>query len=136
MNTPGAKLKITTEMDEWLRYIVLEKSPLDYGYDTVLWTKGIISELLRERFKIDVADSTVGLHLRDIGLSYQKPEYVSTEQDSEEVKHFINVKFPIIQRLAVKLGADILFEDEAGIGIMTRYGYTWGEKRGRRKLKY
>ena len=38
----------------------------------------------------------------------------------------MNVKFPKIQRLAAKLGADIGFQDESGVGIMTRYGKTWG----------
>ena len=40
---------------------------------------------------------------------------------------FLEVKFPKIQRLAEKRGADIAFEDEAGVGIMTRSGHTWGE---------
>jgi hypothetical protein len=38
----------------------------------------------------------------------------------------VNDKFPRIQRLAAKLGADIGFEDEAGVGVMTRSGRRWG----------
>jgi len=37
------------------------------------------------------------------------------------------IKFPKIEKLAEKIGADIGFEDEAGVGIMTRAGRTWGE---------
>lgn len=125
---PGAEPKITGKIDEWLEYVVLEKTPLDYGYDTVLWTKRILRELLNKEFKIDVSMSSIGLHLRKLGLSYQKPEYNAVEQDSEEVRHFLEVKFPIIQRVANKLGATILFEDESGVGIRTRYGRTWGER--------
>lgn len=117
-------------MNDWLKYVALEKTPLDYGYDTVLWTRSILAEILRERFRINVADSTVGLHLIEIGLSYQKPEYIAKEQDGEEIKHFIDIKFHMIQRVAKKMGADILFEDESGVGVRTRYGYTWG-KRGK-----
>ena len=40
---------------------------------------------------------------------------------------FLDDKFPGIQKLAEKMGADIGFEDESGIGIMTRAGHTWGE---------
>jgi transposase len=134
-SAPGAMPKITREMDDWLKYVVLEKSPLDYGYDTVLWTKGILTEILKKRFKIDVSVASVGLHLRELGLTYQKPEYNATEQDSKEVKHFLEVKFPIIQRVAKKLGASILFEDESGVGIRTRYGRTWG-KRGKTPKVY
>lgn len=124
----GAEAKITPDMEEWLKKAVLEQTPEDYGYDTVLWTRGILAELLRRRFHLYVADSTVNLHLKKLGLSYQKPAYVAHEQDPDEVKYFLEVKFPKIQRLAKKLGADILFQDEAGVGIRTRYGYTWGEK--------
>ncbi|HRW64773.1 MAG TPA: transposase [Candidatus Competibacter sp.] len=31
-----------------------------------------------------------------------------------------------MQQLAEKIGADIAFEDEAGVGIMNRSGHTWG----------
>lgn len=38
----------------------------------------------------------------------------------------MEVKFSQIQRLAAKLGADIGYEDEAGVGIQTRSGGPWG----------
>jgi len=132
---PGAKPKITTKIDEWLEYVVLEKTPLDYGYDSVLWTKCILRELMGKVFNLDVSASSIGLHLRELGLSYQKPEYNAAEQDSEEVKHFLDVKLPIIHKVANKLGASILFEDESGVGIRTRYGRTWG-KRGKTPKVY
>lgn len=61
-----------------------------------------------------------------MGLSPQKPEYQDDERDEGEIKHFLDVKFPMIQRLAEKMDADIGFQDESGVGIMTRYGKTWG----------
>ena len=60
-------------------------------------------------------------------LSCQKPCYQAQGQDPEKVAHFINNKFKFIQKVAQKIGADIAFEDEAGIGVMTRSGRTWGE---------
>jgi len=48
------------------------------------------------------------------------------QRDEQEIEHFLNDKFPRIQRLADKIGADIGFEDEAGVGVMTRHGRTWG----------
>ena len=47
--------------------------------------------------------------------------------NDQEIEYFFNDKFPTwIQRLANKMGADIEFEDEAGVGVMTRHGRTWG----------
>jgi hypothetical protein len=59
-------------------------------------------------------------------LSYQKPADQDVEREPQAVEHFLNDKFPRIPRLANKIGADIGFEDEAGVGIMTRGGRTWG----------
>ena len=73
-----------------------------------------------------VSHVTVYLHLKKLGLSCQKPAYQDVKRDPQAVEQFLNDKFPRIQRLANKIGADIGFEDEAGVGIMTRSGRTWG----------
>ena len=124
---PGAPAVITPVMDWWLKQTVLNSTPVDHGYDTVLWTRSILAELLKKHFGIWVSESTVGLHLHQLDLSCQTPCYHALEQDRAKVVTFLEVKFPKIQRLAEKMGADIAFEDEAGVGIMTRSGRTWGE---------
>ena len=123
---PGASPVITSEMDEWLKQIVLNSTPATFGRDTMLWTCGILADLLKEEFGVTVSNVTVYLHLKKLGLSYQKPAYQDVKREPEAVEHFLNDKFPRIQRLANKIGADIGFEDEAGVGIMTRSGRTWG----------
>lgn len=123
---PGASPLITQAMDEWLKQTVLNRTPVDFGYDTTLWTCAILADLLQKEFAITVSSCTVSMHLNKLGLSYQKPAYQDVERDAQEVERFLNDKFPRIQRLASKMGADIGFEDEAGVGIMTRSGRTWG----------
>lgn len=122
----GAQPIVTGEMDEWLKQRVLEQAPVDFGYDTNLWTCGILAGLLKKEFGVTVSDSAVRLHLKSLGLTPQKPEYQDAERDEREVEYFLDVKFPMIQRLAAKLGADIGFQDESGVGVMTRHGKTWG----------
>jgi len=124
---PGAPSVITPIMDWWLEQTVLNSTPVNHGYDTVLWTRAILAELLKKHFGICVSESTVGLHLHQLDLSCQTPSYRASEQDQAKVALFLEVKFPKIQRLAEKIGADIAFEDEAGVGIRTRSGRTWGE---------
>ena len=123
---PGAPSVITPIMDWWLEQTVLNSTPIDHGYDTVLWTRAILAELLKKHFGIWVSESTVGLHLHHLDLSCQTPGYRALEQERAKVAAFLAAKFPKIQRLAEKLGADIGFEDEAGVGIRTRSGRTWG----------
>jgi Winged helix-turn helix len=100
---------------------------VDHGYDTVLWTLNILVDLLKKQFDVEVSDSTVALHLHKMHLSCQKPCYRAKQQDPEQVADFLDHKFHEIQELAEKTGADIAFEDEAGVGIRTRSGRTWGE---------
>ena len=123
---PGAKPLVDGEMDEWLKQTVLKGMPTQFGYDTNLWTCGILADLLEREFGVTVSESAVRLHLKRLGLTYQKPEYQDAERDEGEIRYFLEVKFPKIQRLADRLGADIGFQDESGVGIMTRYGRTWG----------
>jgi len=125
--SPGVPLVITEEMDQWLKKTVCEDSPVDFGYDTMLWTREILAQLLNEKFSINVSGSAVSLHLKKMGLSYQKPWFRSYEQDLEKVDHFLNETFPRIQKLAANIGAEIAFEDEAGVGLQTHSGRTWGE---------
>ena len=126
-SAPGAIPVILPHMDQWLKHTILNSTPADHGYDTVLWTLKILADLLQQRFGIGVSDSTVALHLHRMKLSGQGPCYRAQEQDPDQVDDFLDHKFPMIQKLAEKIGADIGFEDEAGVGVMTRSGRTWGE---------
>jgi transposase len=125
-SAPGASPVITPDLDRWLQDTILKSTPVDHGYDTELWTLKILVELLQQQFGVWVADSTVALHLHRLKLSCQRPCYRAVEQDPEAVARFLLYKFPKIQKLAEKIGAEIGFEDEAGVGIMTRSGRTWG----------
>jgi hypothetical protein len=69
---PGAELLVTREMDEWLKQTVLNQSPVDFGYDTLLWTCEILAELLKNKFDITASDSTVRLHLRKLAINFSK----------------------------------------------------------------
>jgi transposase len=125
-SSPGAPPIITLPIDAWLQRTVLDKTPQDFGYETALWTRNILVELLELHFDIQVAGTTVSQHLKQLGLSYQTPWFRAAEQKPEAVELFVTDTFRRIQRLAEKLQADIAFEDEAGIGLRTHAGKTWG----------
>ena len=126
LKAPGAEPIVTEGLDDWIKETVLNKTPLDFGYESNLWTSLIIAQLLKKQFGVEVCDDTVSLHLNAMGLSYQKPCYFDKKRDEKEIEYFINVKFPKINRLAIKLNADIAFEDESGIKINAHSGRTWG----------
>ena len=90
---PGAELLVTNERDAWLKQAVLNQSPVDFGYDTPLWTCHILVELLKNKFDVTASESTVRLHLKNVGLTFQKPEYHDIERDGQGIVYFLNIKF-------------------------------------------
>jgi transposase len=124
---PGAAPVITSKLEQWLKHTILNSTPSDYGYDTELWTLNILTDLLRRRFGISVYESTLWNHLHRLHLSCQLPQYRALADNEAETKRYLTEKWPIIRRVAKKMQADIFFEDEAGVGILTRSGRTWGQ---------
>jgi transposase len=114
---PGAPSLITPEIEEWLRQTVLEKTPPG------LWLR---DGPVDTRHPGCAVAQVLWPHRR--GLSYRKPRWRPREQSPAAVERFVNETFPRIRRLADKLHADIAFEDEAGIGLQTQAGKTWGER--------
>ena len=68
---PGAKPAITREMEGWLEETVLNSTPVQHGYDTNLWTRNILAQLLKKEFGVSVSGLSVSLHLRKLNLSYR-----------------------------------------------------------------
>src|SRR6266498_4451986 len=110
----------------WLKKTVLGSTPKEWGYLSALWTRAILVELVRERFEVEVSETTLGRYLHELGLSPQVPRWQASEQDPEEVRSFLEEKFPRIVGLARKIGAEIYFVDETGCRSSEHSGRTWG----------
>ena len=123
---PGGEWIMTPDIDEWLKKTILNSTPVDHGYDTVLWTLEIMVELIKTQFGVWVSDATVRLHLHRFGLSCQQPCYHASEQNTAAVEMFLNKEFNDIQKVAEEIGAEIGFEDESWIQANNRSGRTWG----------
>ncbi len=62
-----------------------------------------------------------------MGLSVQKPKYQAFQQDEVAVKKWREQDYSKIVKQAKKLGADIYFQDEAGIRSDYHSGTTWAK---------
>jgi len=110
----------------WLKKTVLQGTPQDWGYETVLWTRAILAELIEKRWQLRLSEVTVGRYLHQLGLSAQVPDWKAHEQDPQAVRRFVEEKFPRIVRLACKIGAELYFLDESGCRAHQHQGRTWG----------
>ncbi len=51
--------------------MVLTQRPTDYGIERQMWTGAILSEVIAQRFEVQLKDSRYDL-LEELGLSYQR----------------------------------------------------------------
>jgi transposase len=105
--------------------MIRDHTPQDFGFDSALWTRAIVADLVYEQVGIDVSLPTVGKILRDLGLSPQRPIHRAIEQNPEAVTRWREEEFPKIRSEALREGAELCFGDEASIRSDYHSGTTW-----------
>jgi transposase len=66
--------------------MITEKTPTQLNFEFALWTRSMVGELIRKKFKVTLNDTTVGRVLRKSGLSPQKPLRRAYQRDKETVE--------------------------------------------------
>jgi transposase len=86
----GAEAVITPAIEAWLQETVLNSTPVAHGYDTLLWTRDILAELVQQQFGVTVSGVSVSLHLSMVTAA-GKLHYTVTAAtvDSEQYIHFL-----------------------------------------------
>jgi transposase len=108
-----------------LRAIIVEVDPRVLGFAMALWTREMIAEVVRQRFRVSLSKVTVGRLLGKIGLSPQRPLYRAYQQDPERVTQWKESTYPQIRKEAAERGAAIFFADEASVRTDFHSGTTW-----------
>ena len=124
----GRPKKLDSTQIAWIYKTIRDKDPLQLKFSFALWTRSMVTRLIRKQFGLKLSETSVGRLLRQMGFSCQKPLYRAYQQDPETVEHWKKTVFPQIKKRAKKLGATIYFEDEAGIRSDFHAGTTWAEK--------
>ena len=79
----GPKPRLTTEQEERLRVLLRTRTPVDYGFQTPLWTCSIIADLIEQTFQVKYTGAGVARVLKRMGFSPQKPRWGAWEQDKK-----------------------------------------------------
>jgi transposase len=108
-----------------LAVLITDRTPMDFGFDEALWTRKIVSDLIYQRWGVDLSLPTVGSVLRDLGFSPQRPIRRAIEQDPDAVARWESEEFPAIRAQAKAEGAELYFGDEAGVRSDYHSGTTW-----------
>jgi len=70
---PGRKRKLSDAQMKKLYDIVTGKNPLQLRFRFALWTRGMVRQLMLERFGVSLSESQVGRLLKGIDLTVQRP---------------------------------------------------------------
>ena len=124
----GVKPRLTCEQQLKVREMIVGKDPRQYGLDFGLWTRQIVSELIEEKFNVILKLTAVGALLARLEITPQKPMRRAYERDPKAVEEWKRKRYPKIRREAKKVGAEILFWDEAGYRLDDQVGRTWGKR--------
>lgn len=107
-----------------LRALILGSDPRQFSLGFALWTRALIAELIRSRFKVALSEVTVGRILKKLGMSVQRPLYRAHQQNPELVERWKRETYPEIRKEAAECGATIFFADEAAVRTDFHAGTT------------
>jgi transposase len=124
----GAVPKLTDKQKQWISKTLQSKSPRQLQFDFGLWTRELIRALIRKQFKVDLAVTSVGNLMRELGFTVQRPLTRAYQQNPDLIETWIKKTYPAIRKSAKKLGAAVFFADEAGMRTDYHSGTTWSRK--------
>jgi transposase len=122
----GRRRKVTGDLMKWLYNKITMGDPRQFQFPFCLWTLDIIRKILKKEHGIELSKSAVSRLLKHMGLSPQRPIYRSYRQDPEEIKKYLETRYPEVARRAKQKGWEIFFIDEAAVRSDCHHGTTWG----------
>ena len=125
---PGKVPKLHGKQLQKLYRIIVGVDPRQLKFEFALWTRGMVRELIKRRFKVSLSEVSVGRLLRKLGLSPQRPQRKSYQQDEYLVLKWMAEDFKEIKKLAKKENAEIFFGDESTVCSDYQSGISWAPR--------
>jgi len=107
---------------------IKDKCPDQMKLPYVLWTTGVVRELIRRKLGKELAESTVRLYLTRWDFTPQKPLSRATQRSDEAIQRWLKEEYPKISRRAKREKALIYWGDETGISNQAQVGRSYAPK--------
>lgn len=118
----GTARRLTARQEQVIRRLIADKDPEQLKLPFVLWTRPAVGELVWKRYSIRLPVRTLGEYLKRWGYTPQRPKKRAYEQQSEEVRCWLDVEYPAIERRAQLEKATIFWGDETGVSNQDQRG--------------
>jgi transposase len=121
-----------TQLQSWqsaqIVNLIKNSCPDELSMPFFLWTRESVGQLIQTKFNITLSKWTVGRYLSNWGFSPQKPARRAIEQNPKAIERWLEIEYPIIQKLSKKVKATIYWGDEMGLRSDHNVGRTYGLK--------
>ncbi len=107
---------------------VVFKSAMEFGYETDFWTSDRIRHVLKKDYDLEVSRWTVWRKLRDLGLTYQKPERQYFEASKELREQWKRKELPKVRQAIRRYKAILYCQDESTIRLTATLAKTWSPR--------
>jgi transposase len=84
----GRRSRLSADQQDRLSKLIMDESPVDYGFNTDTWTGPILIEWIKSQFDIVFKKAQIYNILRKNGFSYQKARGFYPEADLEKQEVF------------------------------------------------
>lgn len=111
-------------LQNWIR----EQCPNQLKLPYMLWTAGVVRELIRRRLNKELGLSTVRLYLARWGFTPQKPLSRATQRSEAAIARWLDWEYPQIARRATREKAHIYWGDETGVSNQDQIGRGYAPK--------
>lgn len=123
-NSPGAPAKLSPEQKAMIPELLFA-GPEVYGFEGNLWTRRRVQTVIREKLGITYCESHIGVLLKEVGFSLQKPHRRDYRQKPEKVREWREETLPELKKKALDEARILVYVDEAGFNLMPSSGQTW-----------
>lgn len=83
--------RLSDQQQQQLKAMVLTQRPTDYGIDRQMWTGAVLSEVIAQRFDVQLKDSRIYELLKELGLSYQRAHRDYANADPLVQKEWVEI---------------------------------------------
>jgi transposase len=89
----GRPCRMSQEQKQQLSALLLKK-PIECGLDRYLWTQQLIADLIEREFGISYHHDHIGVILKELGFTHQKPMRRSRERDEARIQGWRSQVWP------------------------------------------
>ncbi len=121
----GPMPKLTEPQRQHIMRWIIGRDPRQYGFDAALWTRGIVAQMIEDRFGVSLTRPSVGVLLASLEITPAKGLRRFSEQHGEPILQWKSKIGPELRKRAKRRGAEIYFlefETQSGSALGRNYG--------------